>query len=255
MGSESSDRARMRDDLRQLARMASSDAPSTPHPGLATADSSGYVDLSALTSIDEADEGWVERELARAGARPRTPALAPGSMAPVAIASLLQTEPDLARTKAKKRTWVYSGLVFAGVGIVAVLAVAVTRNAPLSLLRRAPQSAPVPAVAAAPPPTVAPVAPVAAEAPAPGPTETASAAPVTPAKATTAAADTAPPKKAAASRAHASPAPPPAAHAAVAAAPRPPPAAIPAAPAKKGGSGGDSLMDMMRASVGTPGKK
>src|SRR5271154_5696474 len=91
MSNAGSNRQRTRQDLQDLAKLAK--PTGTP---LATADSSGYVDLSAFSATDS---GWVDRELERARAGlPTAPrsgksaainALSPESMAPVSLAALL----------------------------------------------------------------------------------------------------------------------------------------------------------------------
>jgi hypothetical protein len=243
MGTASSDRARLRTDLRELAKLAASDSSPTPHT-FDSADSSGFVDLSAFSATDDSDmDGWVERELARASGRAKGGAvLTPGSMAPVAMASLL-AEPDVAETaaSASRRGWIYTGLGLVGVAAVAVLAVALSRHAPPSA-KNVPQTD---VAAAAPQP--APATPAAApqDAPAAPPMPVASA----PIAVTVSAPAPTPTSKKHPARWHGGSA---AAAAPVAAATHPAPAKVTIPAAKSGG--GDSLMDMMRASINAPKK-
>jgi hypothetical protein len=229
MATRTSDRAHMRDDLRALARQAAApkDAPSSAH-AFESADSSGYVDLSAFSSTDD---GWVERELARAKGRV---VLTPGSLRPISMEALLVAEPEEAKPS-RTRTWVYSGLGLLGAGLIAFLAVTLSRHPPVAPAKAVAEA---PAVVSPPPATTAPVAPAAPEA-----TVTASATPV--ASVVTAAPDPTPTSKKHAGARRAMPASAPA-HVAVARAAAPRPVVIPAA---KGGGGGDSLMDAIRASV------
>jgi hypothetical protein len=244
MGAASSDRARMRTDLRELAKLAVPDSSPTSH-AFETADSSGYVDLSAFSATDDS---WVERELARAGGRAKGGAtLAAGSMAPVAMSSLLDAEPADTGAASRKRGWVYTGLGLAGTAVVAILAVAVARHAPPSTKNAAHGE---PAVAAQP--ALAPATPPAA----PGPVTSAATPPI---DVMVSAPDNAPASKKheaahwrGASAAAVTPTAP------VAAATRPAQAATPAKvtlpPPKSGGGGGDSLIDLMRASINAPKK-
>jgi len=255
----------MRQDLQALAKLANapppSSAPSAPLPyPVSSVNSSGFVDLAALQDGDGDD--WVERELARRARRAQGPAvLTPGSMAPVAMAALLPTT-DAGGTRSSQatrgRSRVYSALGVVGVAVVAVLSVAVARNAP-SRSHGTPQANAVAAVGVTPPPSpaVAATPVVATTTPAPSSAATSSAAaaaPIVSAQNAPVALETAP-KKGHAARARAAaaaprpPPPPPAAHTAVAAAAPPAtPAAVAAAPAPKGG-GSDPLMDLIRASV------
>jgi hypothetical protein len=248
MGTASSDRARLRTDLRELAKLAGSDSSPAPR-AFESADSSGFVDLSAFSAADDSDmDGWVERELARAGGRAKGGAvLSPGSMAPVAMTSLLG-EPEVIETaaSARKRGWVYTGLGLVGVAAVAVLAVALARHAPPSS-KSAPQTdlaaaalQPAPATRAAAPQDV-PVAPA--------PVASPSAAPVA---VTVSAPDPAPTSKKHPARGHGGSAAAAATPVAAATHPAPAKVTIPAAP--KSGGGGDSLMDLMRASINSPKK-
>jgi hypothetical protein len=247
MGTASSDRARLRTDLRELAKLAApvSSAPA-PH-ALRSPDSSGYVDLSAFNSTDDMD-GWVERELAASGGRAKGGAvLTPGSMAPVAMSALIDAAPGPDETSAgsRKRGWVYSGLGVVGVAAVAVLAVTLARHPP-PFLKSAPQPPAAAATVAPPPPAaMAVTAPIeVASTPAPAPS--------VPMAVTVSAPDPGmgAKKKHGAAKHGRGASVPPAAVAAAARPAQPAPAkvSIPAAH----GSGGDSLMDMMRASVNAP---
>jgi hypothetical protein len=236
----------MRTDLRELAKLAAPESSPTPH-AFETADSSGYVDLSAFSATDDS---WVERELARAGGRTRAGAtLAAGSMAPVAMSSLLEAEPTETAEPSRKRGWIYTGLGLAGTAVVAILAVAIARHAPPSAKNAAHDEPAPPTVAAQV--AVATAVP-ATPPPAPGPVAGAATAPI---DVTVSAPENAPAtKKHPASRAHSVAAAPPAP---VAAAARPAQAAAPAkvvVPPSRGGGGGDSLMDLMRASINAPKK-
>ena len=72
MANQTSDRQRMRNDLRELAKLAAKPGSDSPVHGFDTADSSGYVDLSAYSTSDPG--------LGRPGARAR----AQGHSAPAA---------------------------------------------------------------------------------------------------------------------------------------------------------------------------
>ena len=236
MGNASSDRTRMRHDLRELAKLAgpteSGATPSHGH-GFETADSSGYVDLSAFSATD--DE-WIERELARAGGRAQGGAvLTPGSMAPVAMTALLDAEPE-ATGSSGKRGRVYWALAIGGVAAVAALAVVLARHRPAPANVASQVETTAPAAAPAPPPVAAP-------APSPAipdaPQAVASTSPSAP-TVTVSAPDPSPASRKHAARthgAHHAPAP----HAGVTA------RTVSIPPAKS--AGGDSLMDMMRASI------
>lgn len=257
MGTASSDRARLRTDFRELAKLAGSDSTPAPHAALESADSSGFINLSAFSAGDDANDmdGWVERELARAGGRAKGGALlTAGSMAPVAMASLLaDAEAVETLAGARKRGWVYTGLGLFGAAVVAVLAVALARHAPTHA-KNTPQ-VDVAAAAAAP---TSPVAAAAAPHDAPAVPSTAASAPVAPIAVTVSAPDPTPTSKKHAARRHGSPAAAAAPVAAARPAPTPVQAAAPAPakvtvpPAKSGG--GDALMDLMRASINSPKK-
>ena len=122
MANQPNDRERMRNDLRELARLAKPSGDSAQSHRFESADSSGYVDLSAFSA---SDSGWVDRELARAkagpaGAEPRRAppplpgsgasakgraidVLSPESMAPVALESFLVTD-GTAKTRISSRS-------------------------------------------------------------------------------------------------------------------------------------------------------
>jgi hypothetical protein len=237
MGNASSDRTRMRHDLRELAKLASpTEASATPSQGhgFETADSSGYVDLSAFSATDDK---WIERELARAGGRAQGGAvLTPGSMAPVAMTALLDAEGEA--PVSGKRGRVYWALAIGGVAAVAALAIVLARHRPAATTV-ASQAQTTAAAAPAPPPVATP-APAAAIPDAPQAVASTSAAPAV----TVSAPEPSPASRKHAARTHgarSAPTPAPASHAAVATRT----ASVP--PSKS--AGGDSLMDMMRASI------
>jgi hypothetical protein len=259
MANASNDRERMRNDLRELAKLAKPAGSSPASHRFDTADSSGYVDLSAFSAKDPA---WVDRELARAkgGSPPPLPkskgraidALSPESMAPVSIESFLaadETSPGRAR---RGRRALYAVLAAASIVGVGALAVVVSRNAP------PPSQAPKTevAAAAAPPPVDPTPTPAAAPTETPASTETPAPAPAadTTASQTTATAPKSSPSSAA-TAAKKKTAPAARAHVA-AAAPAPAPAAPKAAamkpvviPQSRSKSSGDPLMDAIRNSV------
>jgi hypothetical protein len=235
MSYESQDRQRTRQDLQELARLAKS----TPASSFKTADSSGYVDLSAFSATDES---WVERELERARTGMPAPsrgrsgainALSPESMAPVALSALLESPPEPAAPRGRRALYVLAGL--ASIAAVAALAVSVARNAPPPVKTAAATvaaPAPPPATTATPDPT-----PVAAATPAP---DTTTATTPTPAATTTTPRTT---SKAQPAKRKIAVAP---SHAVAAASQ---PAARPVVIPQAKSSSGDSLMDMMKASV------
>ncbi|HEY6462816.1 MAG TPA: hypothetical protein VIY73_21750 [Polyangiaceae bacterium] len=261
MANHTSDRQRMRNDLRELAKLAAPSAPATPH-GFDSADSSGYVDLSAFSARDPA---WVDRELARAkrGALPpplpgskRIDALSPASMSPVALESFVLADDTASVRPSRGRRFLVGVGALAGVGLVAFLAV--------TLARHPPPAAAIPPTTAAAAPSPSPAAPatpatetVAAAAPAPSAPAPAGQATTTPdtAPATSTAASTSPSsssskKKHASHRFHGAPAAAPSP--VVAAAAEKKPAAVRAAviPASRPTAGGnDSLMDLIKKSV------
>ena len=236
MSQQTQDRQRTRQDLQELARLAKA----KPAGSFKTADSSGYVDLSAFSATDDS---WVERELARARAGLPAPsrgksdainALSPESMAPVALSALLEAQPEPAAPRGRRAMYVIAGL--ASIAAVAALAVGVARQAPPPA-KTAAAVADVPAAAPAPPPA-APDPTIASAASAPDTT-------ATPPAPTVAAASPRTPSTAAQPTRRKSPVT--ASHA-VAAAPHPA-AARPVVIPQAKSSSGDSLMDMMRASV------
>ncbi|HEX8792622.1 MAG TPA: hypothetical protein VF765_16855 [Polyangiaceae bacterium] len=244
MRNDTPDRQQMHEELQELAKLAG-----TPGPGGAreqahefeTADSSGYVDLSAYRGDDE---NWIERELARAKAgvgpsgQRAIDGLAPQSMAPVALEALLAADEQIEDEAPPRRRWPLALGAVASVAAVAALAFVVTRNAPHAATKAAQAAAPPPAVTqptATSEPT-ATQAPEAAEQAPSAPTATTAAAPPSPEHAAAKK-----PHATHASRGHASV---PAAVASKPAAARP--VAIPASQPK---SSGDSLMDAIRASV------
>jgi hypothetical protein len=245
----------MRTDLRELAELAKLAAPDPPASssaapaGFATADSSGFVDLSAFSTADDGAglDGWVERELARAGGKTKAgTVLSAGSMAPVAMASLLGPEPASADARPRKRGWAYTTLGVVGVAAVAALAVTLARHAPHSAGTLPQPVLASPAVAPALAPPGAPAATAAAVDTAPAAVDSTAPAAVT----VSSPASTSSSKRHAATRWHGGPS---AGAASTAVAARPPatpaPAKVAIPAAKSGGGGGDSLMDMMRASI------
>lgn len=255
MRNDTPDRQQMHQDLQDLAKLASSPAPGAarekPH-GFESADSSGYVDLSAYRADDES---WIERELTRAKAGGGAPSqrsidgLSPQSMAPVALEALLAADDKLDDEAPARRRWplVLGGI--ASVAAVAALAVVVARNAPHS----APKA--TQAAAVAPPAettTTQATASTAESTPTQAPETTqpaASAAVVASAQAQPSSEPaTKKPHATHARRWHAPAASPAVAAARPAAAPHP--VAAPAShPAKSSGGSGDSLLDLIRASV------
>jgi len=246
----------MSSDLRELARLAKPGSESPVH-GFDSADSSGYVDLSAYST---SDAGWVDRELARArkGAPPPPPpvggktskgraidVLTPASMAPVSLELSGEPEDTMSLRPSRARGVLYTTMGLAAVAAVGLLAFTLAKHPP-------PASTPATTAAAA-------VAPPPADVPTPPPAVTAAAT-------TTAAAVATPPTTAAAPVAVASTittskakkktvAVSRAAHA-VAQAPAAAPvrAAAPAAvvlPKSTPSAGGDSLLDLIKKSVAT----
>jgi hypothetical protein len=258
MANESNDRERMRNDLRELAKLAKPESSPASHR-FETADSSGYVDLSAFSATDSS---WVDRELARAksGSPPPLPkgakaraidALSPESMAPVSIESFLAPE-ETARTRIPRaRRALYAVLALASVAGVAALAFVVSRHAPppspakdrVAVAAVAPPPAET-AAASAQTPSAQPAAETVPTPPAETAARTAAATPASPAAQAASSSPAAKKKAVATSQAHA---------AAPAAAP--PRAAAPSAakpvtiPTSHTKSSGDSLMDAIRSSV------
>jgi len=243
MRNETPDRQQMHEELKELAKLAGTPSPAAarePAHEFDSADSSGYVDLSAYRADDA---NWVERELARAkaGGSRAIDGLAPQSMAPVALEALMAADEKLEDETPPRRRWPLALGGIASVAAVAALAFVVTRNAPHTAKATQAAAAPPPPAAtqtvSAPDPTPAPAPETAAQAPSAAPSTASNPepSPATPAKK---------PRASHASRGRA----PAAAPAAVAA--KPPaarPAAVPASRPSK--SSGDSLMDAIRASV------
>jgi hypothetical protein len=272
MSHDKSQRDQMRNDLRELAKLAKPDAAPPSH-GFQSADSSGFVDLSAFSVSDPA---WVDRELARAraGAPPALPGragsataggraidrLSPESMAPVSLESFLVADETSSSRRSRGRKALYGVLAVASIAGVGALAFVVNHNAPAPLAA-AGQSPAVAAPAAAPtdtagsPQATSPADPAQATPAAPSPAAPAANAPAAqaaaapaekPAPASKASAATTPASKrvAGAARAHSVAAAPGAAPAAAPKAVKP--VVIPAAVSKPSG---DSLMDAIRSSV------
>ncbi len=256
MANQSSDRQRMSNDLRELARLAKPGSDSPVH-GFDSADSSGYVDLSAYST---SDAGWVDRELARArkGAPPPPPVggrtskgraidvLTPASMAPVSLELSGEPEDTMSLRPSRARGVLYTTMGLAAVAAVGLLAFTLAKHPP-------PASTPATTAAAAiapPPPADVPTPPPAVTAAATTTTAAIAAPPTTPAApaAVTSTVTTSKAKKktVAVSRS---------AHA-IAQAPAAAPvrAAAPAAvvlPKSTPSAGGDSLLDLIKKSVAT----
>jgi hypothetical protein len=241
----------MSNDLRALAKLAKPGSDSPVH-GFDTADSSGYVDLSAYST---SDAGWVDRELARArkGAPPPpTPrggrtidVLTPESMAPVSLEAFGEPEDTMSVRPSRGRRVLYSMMGLAAVGAVGILAFTLAKHPP------PPAQAQLTAAVAAPP----------AADPAPPPAVTSAATATTPTVAVTSTATTPAATTAAATvpattgkakkKTFAAARPQPVAQAPATAPARA--AAVPAVviPKAKPSSGGDSLMDLIKKSVAT----
>ncbi len=243
MRNETPDRQQMHEELQELAKLAGTPKATAEREqahAFESADSSGYVDLSAYRADDES---WIERELSRAKAgvgpagQRAIDGLAPQSMAPVALEALLTADERLEDDAPARRRWPLALAGIASVAAVAALAFVVTRNAPHTGQKS------TQAAAAAPPPAVTQTATTADTAPAPAPV-----AEPAPSSAASTASAAAPASEPAAKKPHATHAS--RGHAPAAAAAKPPaarPVAIPQShPAK---STGDSLMDAIRASV------
>lgn len=246
MANQSSDRQRMRHDLRALAKLAKPAAGSPMH-GFDTADSSGYVDLSAYSTRDPA---WVDRELARArrGASPPLPrtsraidVLTPESLSPVALEAFAGPEDTMSTRPSRGRKGLTVMLSLAAVGAVGFLAFTVAKHPPRAAEVRTTivAAAVTPPATPDPPPQPAMVRPAATQAPAAvAPLSTTTTAPTTAVIAASPA--TSPKKKTTrAVRVHA-----------IAAAPA---AAVPAVvvPTSTPAAGSDSLMDLIKKSVAT----
>ena len=255
MASQTSDRQRMSNDLRELAKLAKPESGRPVHRFEMSSDSSGFFDLSALLASEAAKS---KLELASRTAPPPLPRVAARPfdvpsherMAPAAFAPFEASEDMAAGRSSRGRKAVYALLSLASVGVVAYLALTLARHPP-------------PAAAVAPAETPAALAPAPVADPTPQPATTAAAtatAPTAPA-ATVADRDSTTPPAAAAdvgtpsrvtrkvvpvARVHVaagSPAPSPA-HVAAAR-----PAVIPAS--RPAPAGNDSLMDLIKKSVAT----
>ena len=244
----------MRNDLQELAKLAKP-VSGSPGPGFDTADSSGYVDLSAFST---SDAGWVDRELARAkrGAPPPPPragsraidVLTPQSMAPVSLEAFGGPEDTMSTRPPRGRKVLTAVLGVAAVGVVGFLAFTLAKHPPPAADPQPTTAAAAVAPPATPGPAPAPAATTAVSAAATAPATTAPvvAPPTTTAPATVAATTPRPKKKPGfAPRAHAAPAAPAAAPAHA--------AAVPAVviPKSKPAAGGDSLMELIKKSVAT----
>lgn len=252
MASANKDRERLREDLRALAKLANPGATGAPTPapppsqhGFATADSSGFVDLSKFSATDDR---WVEKELARTRAvsRPTPPSIRPVSMDDIAVD--VDDEPRAKATgkneKKRRGGWVGTTFGLLGVCAVAVLAFTMARHPPKAS-PKPPSESPVAAAAPAPPPPAAESATRETAAPSPE----ASAAPLAVGSSTLASATDPTKAKHAAPRSASAPvAARPAAGPPVAAAPAAPKPIVASVPPPKAGTG-DPLMDAIRASV------
>jgi hypothetical protein len=255
MANQSSDRQRMRNDFRELAKLAKPVSGSPMH-GFDTADSSGYVDLSAYSTRDPA---WVDRELARArkGAPPPLPraasqaieVLTPQSLAPVSLEAFGEPEDTMSTRPSRGRRGLTAIMSLAAVAAVGFLAFTLANHPPPA----ADVHATIAAAAVAPPATPDPTPQPAETSPAATPATVAAPplAPTTTAPTTAVAAAspaTSTPKKTTtrAVRAHGVAAAPAVAPARAA-------AAVPAVviPKSKPAAGSDSLMDLIKKSVAT----
>ncbi|HEX3345464.1 MAG TPA: hypothetical protein VHS09_12860 [Polyangiaceae bacterium] len=263
MANQSSDRQRMRNDLQELARLAKPGSDSPVH-AFDTADSSGYVDLSAYSMTDA---GWVDRELSRArkGAPPPPPTgraraagartidvLTPASMSPISLELGGAPEDTMNVRPSRARGVLYSTMGLAAVAAVGYLAFTLAKHPPPAATAPATTAA----AAVAPAATAdAPAAPAVASAGAPAPPSGVLVAAPSPPAATapaavvatvsTPAATTAKSKKRAFAAVRS--------HAAVAqgAAASPPPRAAAVVIPKAAPAGNDSLMDLIKKSVAT----
>jgi hypothetical protein len=265
MASQTSDRQRMSNDLRELAKLATKPQAARPaHHFEATTESSGFFDLSALLA-SEAARADRERALSPRGAPPPLPRLAARPfdipafevpaherMAPAAFEALGETEEMPTGRSSRGRKVVYALFSLASLGVVGYLALTLAQHpppvsapapettaaavAPAPTTDPAPQS-PTPAVAAAPTASAPAVADLDST---PAPSAGGAAVATSLSRSTKRAAPAAQP-----ARVHvAAASPPPAAHAAAAH-----PAVIPAShPAP---AGNDSLMDLIKKSVAT----
>jgi hypothetical protein len=230
----------MSNDLRELARLAKPGSDSPVH-GFDSADSSGYVDLSAYST---SDAGWVDRELARArkGAPPPPPpvggktskgraidVLTPASMAPVSLELSGEPEDTMSLRPSRARGVLYTTMGLAAVAAVGLLAFTLAKHPP-------PASTPATTAAAA----VAPPPP--ADVPTPPPAVTAAA---------TAAAVAAPPTTPAAPVAIASTITTSKAKKKTVAHVRAAAPTVVVLPKSTPSAGGDSLLDLIKKSVAT----
>jgi hypothetical protein len=179
MANQTSDRQRMSNDLRELARLAKPGSGGPVHT-FATAEGSGRVDLASLMTTDAE---WADRELARAnrargstvaiaanpwGAPPPFPrapqrplhALSPGTMAPVALEPFgepieLDDEELMTRRSSFGRKAFHALLSLAAVGGVGFLAFTLAQHPPPAV-EQATTALTAPAIAAAAPLPVAP---------------------------------------------------------------------------------------------------
>lgn len=149
----------MRDDLRELARLATIERSSSLSPAplaFESADSSGYVDLSAYSA---SDPQWVEREIARACGRPRAiDALAPASMAPVSLEALVASDDGDTVTSARRRRRLIAVSVL-GVGLCAAIVALAAIQGTLPLPGIGTHATAAHAAAPAPVPAPSPVPP------------------------------------------------------------------------------------------------
>lgn len=244
MRNETPGRQQMHEELQELAKLAGTPNAAAEREqahAFESADSSGYVDLSAYRADDES---WIERELSRAKAgvgptgQRAIDGLAPQSMAPVALEALLSADENLEADAPARRRWPLALAGIASVAAVAALAFVVTRNAPHTG-QKATQAA-----AAAPSPVVTQTATAAETAPTQAPDSVQP--PPSPSTSTASAVE--PASEPAAKKPHGTHAS--RRHAPVSATAKPPaarPVAIP--PSHPAKSSGDSLMDAIRASV------
>lgn len=247
-----------RSDLKALARIAPPVPPPPRRPQMvASADSSGFVDLAAFSADDP---NWVERELAKVrtyadesqlaatGPTTRGKMLTPGSLAPLALTALVEKTDDVpVGVRKKKLGKIVFGVTALCAALLAVGFVKHQRDVENAKRAAAAQVAPQPA---APPPTqAAPAIPPPAPVPVATTPATAQAANDTPADAP----KPEPAKKGDAKKdkkkpAYAAGGAAPRAQQAAAKAPPPKAQAAKAAPAPAAGGAG-SLLDLMKASV------
>jgi len=245
MASQTSDRQRMSNDLRELAKLAPGQAA---HRFPTTTESSGYFDLSTLLATDTA---WPDRERERERTpTAAVPLLRRTASRPIAVpshetvASVAFEAPEETRRErpSRGRKTLYALLNLASVGVVGYLAFTLSRHPP-------PPATTVPetTAAAAPVPTTDP-APLPATTAAATPTASSPVASANPTTANEAAARATPTKST--WRA------PRAVRVQVATDPTPAPAHVAAArpaviPASHPAAGNDSLMDLIKKSVAT----